>query len=68
VNEGDRRHDVGLITEIRLDRDCAEAERRWHVACLRDNRSNFLKLGAQGEEEARQVVALALSIAPTPAT
>jgi Uri superfamily endonuclease len=58
-----------LITEIRLARDfCSEAERRWHVAYVRNNRSNFLKVAAQDEKEARQVAALALSIAPTPAT
>jgi Uri superfamily endonuclease len=56
------------ITDIRRESSrAAEEQPRWHVAYVRAERSNFLIVPAETEDEARHVAALALKIATSTA-
>ena len=56
------------ITDVRRDSSrFAQEQPRWHVAYVRAERSNFLIVPGENEDEARHVAALALQISTSTA-
>jgi hypothetical protein len=56
------------ITDVRRDSSrSAQEQPRWHVAYVREERSNFLIVPGENEDEARHVAALALQISTSTA-